>query len=110
MKMESIKKNTDFSRAYKKGDSKVHAFLVLYRSFNQLPTYRVGISVSKKVGNSVVRSRVKRLVKEVCRLHPEKFVQGYDYVFVARVRMNKATYKDVEKAFFKLMDQQKERK
>lgn len=110
MTIESIKKNSDFTKAYKKGDSKVHAFLVLYQCPNQLETYRVGISVSKKVGNSVVRSRVKRLVKEVCRLNTQGFKNGQDYVFVARVRMKDASYKDVEKSFFRLMDLQKVKK
>ncbi len=110
MKIESIKKSSDFSKAYKKGDSKVHAFLVLYQCPNQLTSFRIGISVSKKVGNSVVRSRVKRLVKEVCRLNAGGLKPGNDYVFVARVRMKDATYRDVEKSFFRLMDQQKVKK
>lgn len=105
MTIESIKKNTDFAKAYKKGVSKVHAFLVLYRCSNGLPHYRIGISVSKKVGNSVVRSRVKRLIKEVCRLNTQGFKPGYDYVFVARVRMKDATYNDTFKSFSRLMDQ-----
>jgi len=45
-------------------------------------TPRLGLSVSKKVGNAVTRNRVKRLVKESCRLRT--LAPGYDYVVVAR--------------------------
>ena len=60
---ESLKKNRDFQLVYKMGTSYVNKYLVMYVRKNQLDRNRIGISVSKKVGNSVVRHRLCRLVK-----------------------------------------------
>ena len=68
---ESLKKNRDFQNVYKKGTSFANRYLVMYVMDNGLEMNRVGISVSKKVGNSVVRHRVKRLIKEAYRLQEE---------------------------------------
>jgi ribonuclease P protein component len=45
---------------------------------------RLGVTVSRRVGNAVVRNRVKRLVREVFRLNAAWFAPGRDYVVVAR--------------------------
>ena len=58
MKMKdytSLKKNIDFQKVYKEGKSKANKYLVMYVLPNDLGINRLGISVSKKVGNSVVR-------------------------------------------------------
>ena len=61
---ESLKKNKDFQLVYKKGTSFANRYLVMYVLENQLNKNRVGISVSKKVGNSVVRHHLARLIRE----------------------------------------------
>ncbi len=99
---ESLKKNVDFGEIYKNGSSSADRYLVLYVKENDLGRNRVGISVSKKVGNSVVRHRVKRLIKESYRLHEESFHIGYDLVFIARVNAKDCTYKDIESAICRL--------
>jgi ribonuclease P protein component len=63
---------------------------------------RFGISVSKKVGNSVVRHRTVRLIREVCRLHENEFDTGYDIVFVARVRTKGIDYFKMEYELMRL--------
>jgi ribonuclease P protein component len=63
---------------------------------------RIGISCSKKVGNSVVRHRFARLVREVYRLHENIFNSGLDIVVVARSRAKDASYFDIEKSFLYL--------
>ena len=75
---ESLKKNRDFQLVYKSGTSKANRYLVMYVRENQLEKNRVGISVSKKVGNSVVRHHLARLIRESYRLNEEKFKCGYD--------------------------------
>ena len=55
---ESLKKNRDFQLVYKTGTSYVNKYLVMYARENQLGKNRIGISVSKKVGHSVVRHRL----------------------------------------------------
>ena len=51
---------------------------------NELGITRLGITVSKKIGNSVKRNRVKRFIREFYRLHKTDFTQGYDIVIVAK--------------------------
>ena len=66
---QSLRSNRDFQKVFKSGRSYANKYLVMYVSKNQLSENRLGISVSKKVGNSVVRHRVKRFIKESYRLH-----------------------------------------
>ena len=70
---ESLKKNTDFRRVYNKGSSHSNNLLVMYVLPNNKEENRLGISVSKKVGNSVVRHHLTRLIRESYRLHEEMF-------------------------------------
>lgn len=101
--MESLKKNADFKNCYNTGRSYVNKYLVLYVCGNGLEKNRVGISVSKKVGNSVVRHRTTRLVRESYRLHEQEFISGRDLVFVARVRSKEAGFFEIERALLQLM-------
>ena len=86
-----LRKNTEFRLVYRRGKSYANKLLVLYvfnnkkniNEENELYN-KVGISVSKKVGNSVVRSRSKRLIYESYRLNVKDIKTGYDFVFVAR--------------------------
>ena len=61
---ESLKKNRDFQYVYKNGKSYANKCLVMYIIPNEQNKNRVGISVSKKVGNSVVRHHLTRLIRE----------------------------------------------
>lgn len=92
MKYESIKKNRDFVKAYKKGRKVVSNLVVLYKVKNDGAGTRIGITVSKKVGKAVVRNRVRRLIREGIFLNYDKLPDGYDYVFVARVKAAEANY------------------
>ena len=80
---ESLKKNKDFQIVYRKGQSYANKYLVMYIYQNQSERNRLGISVSKKVGNSVVRHRLTRLIRESYRLQEDKFQNGLDIVIIA---------------------------
>ena len=99
---ESFKKNRDFQLVYKTGTSYANKYLVMYVRENQLEKNRIGISVSKKVGNSVVRHRLCRLVRESYRLHENLFRRGLDIVVVARVSAKERTFREIESAFLHL--------
>jgi ribonuclease P protein component len=101
--MESLKKNEDFKRCYSTGKSYANRYLVLYVCGNGLGRNRIGISVSKKVGNSVVRHRLKRLIKESYRLHENMFNSGLDIVAIARVGACNADFHKIESALLHLM-------
>ena len=65
---------------------------------NEKEENRLGISVSKKVGNSVIRHRITRLIRESYRLQESKFQCGYDIVVVARASAKEKTYAEIESA------------
>lgn len=99
---ESLKSNRDFKNVYGNGKSYANRYLVMYVLENHLEKNRLGISVSKKVGNSVVRHHVTRLVRESYRLHEEMFNSGLDIVVLARVNAKSILYTDMESAILHL--------
>ncbi len=99
---ESLKKNKDFQQVYKNGTSQANRYLVMYVLENQYNRNRLGISVSKKVGNSVVRHRVTRLIRESYRLNEESFNRNYDIVVIARNTANGRSYQEIEKSLLQL--------
>jgi ribonuclease P protein component, eubacterial len=99
---KSLKKNIDFQEVYKKGKSFANKYLVMYILENNLMINRIGISVSKKVGNSVVRHRLTRLVKESYRLNEELFPKGLDIVVIGRPDAKGKNYGEIESALLHL--------
>ncbi len=91
-------KNNEFKTVYENGKSYGNRLLVMYVNSNDLNYNRIGISVSKKVGNSVVRHRVKRLIKESLRLNGSSFNIGLDIVVIARTNTVGKTYQEIESA------------
>ena len=78
-------KRFEFRCVYQRGNAVKNRNFVLYYRPNRLGKCRIGFSVSKKIGKAVVRNRVKRCLREACRLHLTAFAKGYDYVFIARL-------------------------
>ncbi|MBE6072403.1 MAG: ribonuclease P protein component [Clostridium butyricum] len=105
-----LKKNFEFMIVYRRGRSFANDILVMYilknkkNRDNDLVYYnKIGVSVSKKVGNSVVRSRCKRLISESFRLNYKDIKKGYDFVFIARKPLKDKSYFEVEKAMQNLL-------
>jgi len=99
---ESLKKNQDFQKVYRNGTSKGNRYLVMYVLKNQYMKNRLGISVSKKVGNSVVRHRVTRLIRESYRLNELLFKNSLDIVVIARPSAKEKSYQEIESALLHL--------
>jgi len=95
---ESLKKNRDFGNVYNHKKSYANKYLVMYIKSNTLGRNRVGISVSKKVGNSIIRHRVTRLIRESYRLKESFFLCGFDIVIIARPSTKGIEYKKIESA------------
>ena len=101
-RLNRLKKRKEFNYIYKKGQI-AHAddFFVHYvRAFKPYP--QIGISVSKQVGNSVIRSRVKRIISEACRLNIDKFAVK-NYVITAKESAKDKTSLDIEKQLLRLL-------
>jgi len=98
-----IKKSRDFKRVFNKNMSVADRNIVLYYLPNNLSVSRFGFTVSKKIGKAVIRNRIRRLFREVCRLNKDKFPEGYDYVLLARRNVVGLNYRQVEETVFKLL-------
>ena len=95
----SLKKNKEFQAVYRRGNSLANRYLVMYtRKRDDEGENRVGISVSKKVGNSVARNRAARLMRESCRQIRDTFNTGYDIIFIARNTINGRKCQEVLKS------------
>ena len=99
---ESLKKNRDFQYVYRNGKSYANKFFIMYVLENHQERNYVGISVSKKVGNSVVRHHLCRIVREIYRLHENMFNSGLNIVGIARPNAKDVSYKEAESAFLHL--------
>ena len=99
---DSLKKYGDFQRVYKKGRSYANKYLIMYVLKQDTQENRIGISVSKKVGNSVVRHRLTRLIRERYRLNDTRFVRGLDIVVIARPGAKERNFFDIESALLHL--------
>lgn len=99
---ESLKKNTDFQNVYANGKSYANKYLVMYVLENGLEKNRIGISVSKKVGNSVIRHHITRLIRESYRLHEDVFNSSLDIVVIARATAREVGYHEIESALLHL--------
>ena len=96
-------KNVEFAEVYKNHCSKINKLLIIYINKNDKNAIRLGISVNKSVGNSVVRHRFCRLVRESFRLNKDKIKNGYDIVVVARPLVVGLKCQDIEKSFMHLL-------
>ncbi len=99
---ESLKKNQDFRCVYSNGRSCADRYLVMYILKNHTSGNRLGISVSKKVGNSIVRHRLTRLIRESYRLNETNFSNGLDIVIVVRFSARDASYHEIEASLLHL--------
>ena len=105
---ESLKKNRDFQFVYRNGKSYGNKYLVMYVYRKALGEVkgaernRIGISVSKKVGNSVVRHHLTRLIRESYRLNEKKFVGGLDMIVIARPGAKERNFFEIESALLHL--------
>ena len=99
---EGLKKNEDFKKVYSEGKSASNRYYVMYVSENGSGRNRLGISVSKKTGNSVVRHRMKRLIKESYRRNEAVFNSGLDIVVIVKKSAVGIGYAESESAILHL--------
>ncbi|MEG1500647.1 MAG: ribonuclease P protein component [Clostridiales bacterium] len=112
-KIYRLKEKKDFRRVYQRGKSYAYPYFVLYSRGNNLANYRVGFSVSKKVGKAVIRNKVKRRFRAAAKENHQFFLPGKDYIFILRNPSVRASYneicKQMEKALGRLSSDIKDR-
>lgn len=102
--------NQEIRRVYDAGKSRATADIVLYAAESAAVIRRdnipeeaaLAVSAGKKIGNSVVRHRVKRIIKEAFRLNEALFDPNYCYVVIARAAVVPKKSTDVEKSLLRL--------
>lgn len=99
----SLKRNKDFRHVYRKGKSKANPFLVLIYAKARGTGVHVGFSASKKLGNSVVRNRVKRRLRESFAPVMPRVKDGYDLIFIAREPVVDAKFTSLQDAVTSLL-------
>jgi len=118
-----VRKDNEFRRAYRKGQSRATPRLVMYvlKRFPPKPKYgkdgkvikaarivpksaRVGITIGGKIGNAIVRNKLRRRFKEICRLNADRLKDGFDIVIVARDAAVTASYFELNRDVLYLAD------
>ncbi len=99
----SITRNTLFKRLYSKGKSAANHELALYIQKSNAPVNRLGITVSTKLGNAVIRNRTKRRIKEAYRRIENLLPSGYNFVIVARFGAINKKSTELEHSIIKLL-------
>ncbi len=97
----TLKKNSEFRRLYKRGKSAVNPYMAIYCRRSGAPVNRLGYTVSTKLGKAVVRNRVRRRLREIVRLNSPRLRSGWDIVIVARSRSVGAEYRKLDAAFLR---------
>ncbi|MCL6612511.1 MAG: ribonuclease P protein component [Peptococcaceae bacterium] len=100
--MSRIKDNKDFKRVYARGRYAAGKNLVLYCLRRNGGEKRFGFSISKKAGKAVVRNRIKRILKEICRLNSHWFKEGCDYIIIPRKDAVKKNFHELKEELFRL--------
>lgn len=103
--MLTLKKSSEFQDVFKTGKWSSADTLVTYTKKINSEENKVGVAVSKKIGKSVVRNRLKRLAREAYRKNENKILAGFNIVIVYKnnVQIDELTYAIVEKDLFKCL-------
>lgn len=94
-KAERVRKRQDYDRIYAQGIRRHSRRFTLILCPNPLGVRRLGVTVSKKVGNAVARNRIKRLLREFFRLNKSRLPASQDIVIIAKRGILPLTYRDV---------------
>ena len=92
-----VKKEKDFNAIFQEGKSVANRKFVVYRLENSEQHFRVGLSVSKKLGNAVTRNQIKRRIRHVLIAHKDQIIENLDFVVIARKGVEEMNYTEIEK-------------
>ena len=101
-KINIVKKNTEFNEILKSGKKFANDIFYVYVKKNDSHN-RFGISVSKKIGNAVIRNKYKRRIKDI--IDKYKFMyDGYDIVFISRPKLKNCQYFYIKESIFNILN------
>ena len=99
-----MKSNTQFNYIFKNGKTLKNSKLLIFYSQNKTKTSKFGIVVSKKIGNSVTRNKIKRLIRESIRQNINNFKNTYNYIFVARQGIETLNFNQINEILLKIIN------
>ncbi|MCT2535522.1 ribonuclease P protein component [Aquibacillus koreensis] len=103
-----LKKNEEFQLVFKKGNSFANRQLVLYfLKKDEQKHFRVGLSVSKKIGNAVVRNQVKRYLRQAFLELDGQVSNQYDFIIIARKPIRDMDFHQVKKSLMHVLSKSK---
>ena len=92
-----VKREKDFKAIFTDGTSLANRKFVVYQLENQKSHFRVGLSVSKKLGNAVTRNQIKRRIRHILLSAREQLADNVDFVVIARKGVEGLDYAEMEK-------------
>ena len=92
-----VKREKDFKAIFKEGTSFANRKFVVYQLENQKNHFRVGLSVSKKLGNAVARNQIKRRIRHIIQNAKGSLVEDVDFVVIARKGIENLEYAEMER-------------
>lgn len=99
-----IKKNEEFQQVFQKGESFANRQFVIYMLNKKEQDYfRIGLSVSKKIGNAVMRNQIKRYIRQVFLELNEQVAKERDYVIIARKPASQMDYSEVKSSLIHVL-------
>ena len=98
-----VRKNIDFSRIIENNKPyKTNYFNVFFEK-NYINDYRFGISVSKKVGNAVIRNKLKRQIKNILDQYKDKIIREYDCIIIVKSNIINLSYLEIKEQLFETL-------
>ena len=99
-----LRRREDFNVVYRYGRSFANSqFVVYWRRRAQKGSFRMGVSASSKLGNAVVRNRLRRMVKEIIRLNASKLLDDTDLILIVRKPALSLPYKEMESSILHVL-------
>ncbi|MBN2707095.1 MAG: ribonuclease P protein component [Deltaproteobacteria bacterium] len=106
-KKERLRKRKDFLEIFDQGQRRHSSHFILFYRESGLDQARLGITASRKVGNAVVRNRLKRLIREYYRQHKAGFDPGTDYSLVVKRNFSRLPWVQVVEQLASLLRNRK---
>ncbi|MBR4694108.1 MAG: ribonuclease P protein component [Bacilli bacterium] len=103
-RIETIKDQKTFNDIIKNGHFKKNNLLVIYNKEREDSNIKYGIAISNKVGNAVIRNRIKRRVRFIIDNNRNLFKNGNNYIIMIRKSCQEATYQKLEEALVSLIE------
>jgi ribonuclease P protein component len=99
-----LKKDKEFQLVFKQGESFANRQLVIYFLKKTEQThFRIGLSVSKKIGNAVMRNQIKRYLRQAFLELDQQIDNTYDVIVIARVPTNKMNFLEIKKSLIHVL-------